>query len=132
MKTKGRKRTADNILDEYNTPSSSTPKQILTEDIEFTTRKPRDKKQCFCSKCNGKWIDLHTKNEHKHDHKGQTASLRRLHSEQLTPLPANETPISQVLIEMLDLTMSLVEPLDSMMSTNTHSSHTSDNDMYEK
>ena len=75
MKTKGRKRTADNILDEYNTPSSSTPKQILTEDVEFTTRKPRDKKQCFCSKCNGKWVDPRTKDEHEHDHKGQTASL---------------------------------------------------------
>jgi hypothetical protein len=132
MKTKGRKRTADNILDEYNTPSSSTPKQILTEDVEFTTRKPRDKKQCFCSKCNGKWVDPRTKDEHEHDHKGQTASLGRLHSEQSIPLPANETPMSQVLIEMLDSTMSLVEPLDSMMSTDTHSSHTPDNDMYEE
>ncbi len=75
MKTKGRKRTADNILDEYNTPSSSTSKQVLTKDVEFTTRKPRNKKQCFCSKCNGKWVDLRTKDEHEHDHKGQMASL---------------------------------------------------------
>ena len=72
------------------------------------------------------------KDEHKHDHKGQTASLERLHSEQSIPLPANETPMSQVLIEMLDSTMSLVELLDSMISTDTHSSHTSDNDMYEE
>ena len=38
MKTKGRKRTADNILDEYNTLSSSTSKQILTKDVKFMTR----------------------------------------------------------------------------------------------
>ena len=31
MKTKGRKCTADNILDEYNTPSSLTSKQSLTK-----------------------------------------------------------------------------------------------------
>ena len=122
MKTKGRKRTADNILDEYNTLSSLTSKQILTKDVEFTTRKPRNKKQCFCSKCNGKWVNLRTKDKYEHDHKGQMASLGRLHSEQSTLLPANETPISQVLVELLD----------SMMSTDTHLSHTSDNDMYEK
>ena len=121
MKTKGRKCTADNILDKYNTLSSSTSKQILTKDVEFTTRKPRNKKQYFCSKCNGKWVNSRTKDKHKHNHKGQTASLGRLHSEQSTSLPANETPILQVLIEMLDLTMLLVEPLDLIMSTDTHS-----------
>ena len=73
--TKGRKRTANNILDEYNTSSSLTSKQILTKDVEFTTRKLRNKKQYFCSKCNGKWVNSRTKDKYKHDHKGQMASL---------------------------------------------------------
>ena len=52
-------------------------------------------------------VNLRTKAAHE-----QTTSLE-LHPEQLTPLPANETPMSQV----------LVESLDSTMSIDTHSPH---------
>ena len=106
MHKKGRKRTVANILDEYDTPSSSVSNQLSTKEVEYTTRKPRTKVQCSCSKCNGKLVDLRTKDAH--DRKGQT-SLKPLHSEQLTPLPnvilPNETPISQLLIEPLDSAM---------------------------
>src|SRR5688572_26466821 len=102
MKKKERKRTAANILDEYNTPNSSISNQLSTKDDKFTTRKSRAKVQCFCSKCNGKMVDPRTKGAH--EHKEQTSSLELLHFEQLTPLPANETPMSQVLVEMLDST----------------------------
>ena len=48
-----RKRSASNILKDTipSTSISSTPNQPSTEDIKITTRKPRTKVQCFCSKC---------------------------------------------------------------------------------
>src|SRR5688572_26629286 len=113
MQKKGRKRTAANILDEYDTPSSSIANQLSTKDVEFKTRKPRNKEQCFCSKCNGKMVDKRTKRAH--DDKGNTSSLKQLHSEQLTPSPIatlpNEIPMSQLLIEPLDSAMEVEENL---------------------
>ena len=111
MKKRGRKRTADSILDEHNTPSSSTSRQIPTS---------RAKVKCFCSKCGklGKMVDPRTKDAHER-------------KDQSTSLSADETPLSQVLTEMLDSTMSLASSQDTTMLTDTNSPHASDNVMYE-
>src|SRR3954452_16200241 len=129
MKKKGRKRTVESILNEYNTSSSSASNKFSIENIKIATRKPRAKVQCFCSKCNGKLVDPRTKNAHEHI--GQTTSLNSLHSEQLTPLPiailpneTNETPMAQLLIE----------PLDSAMEDEENSAQTiiDNNDEFEE
>ena len=128
MKKNERKRIAANILDEYWLRSSSTSEQISTNDDETKTRKPRKKVRCFCSKCNGKIVDTRTESEHN------------LLSQPLIPLPVNETPMSQVLIETLDSTMLLVEPQDTTMSqdiamlqdTAMLSGTRFDNDIYEE
>jgi hypothetical protein len=100
MNKGGRKRIAANIINANNTPSSSI---FNTEDVKFTTRKPRTKVLCFCNKCDGKLVDPRTKKAHG---QGQSTSLELLHSEQLTPLstaiPSNEAQMSQVLIESFD------------------------------
>jgi hypothetical protein len=111
MKKRGRKRSIASILDEYNTPSSSTSNQLSTE---ITTRKTRAKVQCFCSKCNGKLVDPRTKVVH--EAKRQRTSLEQLHSEQSIPLSTNKIQVSQMLIDLLD----------STMLSNTHSLKTSD------
>ena len=127
MKKKGRKRTVDSILNEYNTSSSSASNKFSTENIKIPTSKSRAKVQCFCSKCSGKLVDLRTKSAHERI--GQTTSLDSLHSEQLTPLPiailpneTNETPMSQLIIEPLD--QLLIEPLDSEMEDEENSAQT--------
>ena len=94
-----RKRSTSNILKDTvpSTLTSSTPNQPSTEDIKITTRKPRTKVQCFCSKCNGKLVVPRTKTAH--EQKEQPISLDSLQSDQLTPLPTilpNETQITQV------------------------------------
>ena len=109
-----RKRSASNILKDTvpSTSTSSTPNQPSTEDIKITTRKPRTKVQCFCSKCNGKLVDPRTKTAH--EQKEQPISLDPLQSDQLTPLPAilpNETQMTQVLVNPFDLTMEIEEHL---------------------
>ncbi|CAB5216046.1 unnamed protein product [Rhizophagus irregularis] len=95
-----RKRIAANILDEYNNPSSSTSERTYAE---FTTRKPRSKVPCYCSNCNGKMIDPHTKERHE-----QTNSLESLNSD--------KAPTSQELVKLIDSTISLEEPQDTTIS----------------
>ena len=120
MKKVGRKRIAADILDEYNNSRSSTSEQTYDE---FTIRKPRNKVSCFCSDCNGKMVDLRTKERHE-----QTTSLE--------PLNSDKASTSQELVELIDSTISLVEPQDTTMSIDrdttipidTHS----DNDTYEE
>ena len=75
-----RKRSASNVLKDTvpSTSTSSTPNQPSTEDIKITTRKPRTKVQCFCSKCNEKLVDPHTKIAH--EQKEQQTSLDPLQS----------------------------------------------------
>src|SRR5439155_20437930 len=109
-----RKRSASNILKDTipSTSTSSTPNQPFTEDIKITTRKPKTKVQCFCSKCNGKLVDPRTKTAH--EQKEQPISLDSLQSDQLTPLPAilpNETQMTQVLVNPFDLTMEIEKHL---------------------
>src|SRR6266540_4122659 len=84
------------------------------------TRKLRAKVQYFCGKCDGKLIDSYTKDAY--ECKGQTTSLRLLHSKQLISLSTNETQMSQVLVELLDL----------IMTSDSYSSQTPGNYMYEK
>ncbi|UZO19231.1 uncharacterized protein OCT59_010529 [Rhizophagus irregularis] len=108
--------------DEYNNLSSSTSERTYAE---FTTRKPRSKVPCYCSNCNGKMIDPRTKERHE-----QMNSLE--------PLNSDKAPMSQELVELIDLTISLeepqdttiplVEPQDTTISIDTYS----DNDTYEE
>src|SRR3954449_11057119 len=116
MKKKGRKRTVESILNEYNTSSSSASNKFSIENIKIPTRKPRAKVQCFCSKCNGKLVDPRTKNAHEHI--GQTTSLDSLHSEQLTPLPIAILPNETIETPMVQL---IIEPLDSAMEDEKNS-----------
>src|SRR2546429_3609794 len=109
-----RKRSTSNVLKDTvpSTSTSSTPNQPSTEDIKITTRKPRTKVQCFCSKYNGKLVDLRTKTAH--EQKEQPIFLDTLQSDQLIPLPAilpNETQMTQVLVIPFDLTMEIEEHL---------------------
>ncbi len=130
MKKVERKRIAANIIND-----GSSTDQLSTEDIKITTRKPRTKVPCYCSKCNGKLVDPRTKNAH--DQKGQMTSLESLHSEQLASLSTaifpDETPMSQVLVEQFDSAMEIEQTFDSAMEIDTHLTQTiPDNDGYEE
>ncbi|GBC01779.1 hypothetical protein RclHR1_43250001 [Rhizophagus clarus] len=104
MKKGRRKRIAANIIDEYNNPSSLTSEQTSTD---FTIRKSREKVSCFCSHCNGKMVDLRTKEEYEQTNE-QTTSLE--------PLNRDKTPTSQELVELIDSTILLAESQDTTMA----------------
>ena len=107
-----RKRTVAKILESYSSATTSDQAPIVT-------RKRREKVPCSCDKCNGKFVDPRTKKSHENK-KEESTSSEQIHSDQLTPLPTtilpNETPMSQLLVEPLDSTIVISNPLSTQTS----------------